>query len=418
MDQKKLHRMIETIASQHFESEYEMLTAVLNQVIEDEQLQIIGARLWVLNPEIKGYKLLYQMGKVGKINPEFYLLIKDYPVFDLIAKERTTLANETNQVLRRKGIFKYSASGVGEKIKIDKKNYYEYLLALNSEQIDEEFRYKLNIIATVLTSRIKQKKVAASEKILKQGLDKARLLQKSILPEHEFEFNDYDLYGVTLPAEIVGGDFFDYLHVGEEPDRLGVILGDAASKGVSAAAEAMYISGAIRMASTFEIKIGALMKRTNQLVNKIFSDDKFTSLFYGELSRDNTGLFLFANAGHNPPVFVRRDSDELIRLDSTGPLLGPTPNAKYAVNSLNFYPGDVLVIFSDGVTESADENYELFDDYRLEEIIARNKHLAPKEIALTIMEAVVKFSAKGKYNDDKTLVVIKRRENAKINKSI
>jgi sigma-B regulation protein RsbU (phosphoserine phosphatase) len=409
MNQKRLHRMVETIASKHFDSEFEMLTTVLNQVIEDEQLKIIGARLWRLNTEIKGYKLLFQSGDVGKINPDFHLYLKDYPIFDLIAKERTILAKETNLVLRKKGIFKFSASGVGEKIKIEGKRYYEYLLALNSGQIDEEFRYKLNIIATVLTSRLKQKKTAASEKLLKADLDKARQLQKSILPEHEFVFHNYDLYGITLPAEIVGGDFFDYLPTGEDTDRLGVILGDAASKGVGAAAEAMYISGAIRMASTFDIKIGALMKRTNQLVNKIFSDDKFTSLFYGELSRDDNGLFLYANAGHNPPKFVRSNSDEIIQLNSTGPLLGPTPNAKYAVNSVLFNPGDVLVIYSDGVTEAANTEYEMFEDERLEQIILEKKHLTPKEITYAIIEAVIKFSARGKYNDDKTLVVIKRR---------
>lgn len=409
MNQKKLQRMIETISSKHFESEYEMLTAVLNQVIQDEQLKISGARLWHLNSEIKGYRLLFQMGKVGKINSDFHLFIKDYPIFDLIAKERTILAKETNIVLRKKGIFKFSASGVGEKVKIDGKQYYEYLLALNSDQIDDEFRYKLNIIATVLTSRLKQKKVAASERLLKIDLDKARQLQKSILPEHEYVFHNYDLYGVTLPAEIVGGDFFDYLHAGDDPDRLGVILGDAASKGVSAAAEAMYISGAIRMASMFEIKIGALMKRTNQLVNKIFSDDRFTSMFYGELTRDDSGLFLYSNAGHNPPKFVRSNSDEIINLHSTGPLLGPAPNAKYAVNSLIFNPGDVLVIYSDGVTEAANAEFEMFDDLRLEQIIIENKHLTPREIVYSIIDAVVKFSAHGRYNDDKTLVVIKRR---------
>lgn len=409
MNQKKLQRMIETISSKHFESEYEMLTTVLNQVIEDEQLKISGARLWHLNTEIKGYRLLFQMGKVGKINSDFHLFIKDYPIFDLISKERTILAKETNIVLRKKGIFKFSASGVGEKNKIDGKQYYEYLLALNSDQIDDEFRYKLNIIATVLTSRLKQKKVAASEKSLKADLDKARQLQKSILPEHEYVFHNYDLFGVTLPAEIVGGDFFDYLHVGEDPDRLGVILGDAASKGVSAAAEAMYISGAIRMASTFEIKIGALMKRTNQLVHKIFSDDRFASLFYGELTRDDSGLFLYSNAGHNPPKFVRKDSDEIINLNSTGPLLGPAPNAKYAVNSLLFNPGDVLVIYSDGVTEAANEEFEMFDDQRLEQVILEKKHLTPREIVYSIIDAVIKFSAHGQYNDDKSLVVIKRR---------
>jgi sigma-B regulation protein RsbU (phosphoserine phosphatase) len=95
---------------------------------------------------------------VEKIDPGFQLKIDGYPQFEILGKERTILGNETNETLRQKGIFKYSATGVGDKIKIDKKPYYEYLLAFNSDHINEEFRITLNIIATAITSQIKQKR--------------------------------------------------------------------------------------------------------------------------------------------------------------------------------------------------------------------------------------------------------------------
>jgi sigma-B regulation protein RsbU (phosphoserine phosphatase) len=310
--------------------------------------------------------------------------------------------------LRSKGIFKYSASGVGDKIRYNGKPYYEYLLALNSNEINEEFKITLNIIATALTSKIKQRKYHLRARELRADIDKARELQKSILPEHEYSFHNYELFGITDPAEIVGGDFFDYLDVGGDSERLGVTVGDAASKGVSAAAEAMYISGALRMACNFEIKIYPLMKRMNQLVNKIFADDKFASLFYGELSHDKSGLFLYANAGHNPPLFVRKDSDQIILLNSTGPVLGPAPQAIYTVENINFAIGDVLLIFSDGVTESANTEFEQYGDKRLQEILIKIKEKSPKEIAYLILEDVIKYSKNGQYSDDKTLVVIKR----------
>ena len=244
-------------------------------------------------------------------------------------------------------------------------------------------------------------------------LDSARQLQKSILPEHEFNFHDYDLYGLTVPAEIVGGDFFDYLEIGDDNDRIGIALGDAASKGVAAAAEAMYISGALRMAMTFEIKIALLVKRLNQLVNRIFSDDKFCSLFYGELSLDSKGLFIYANAGHNPPMFIKKNSDEIFLLNPTGPVLGPAPKEIYSVENINFEDEDVLLIFSDGVVESVDSKFELFGEERVQNILRESKHLTPKEIALSLMEAVQKFSANGLYSDDKTIVVIKKSSGKK-----
>ncbi len=406
MDQRKLYKTVETIASQKFPSEESMLIEVLNQIISNEQIDVNGGRLWKLKVDEGGYALLYQTGSVDVIHPDFRILISEYPVFDFIAKERTVLGNETNEILRKKGIFKYSASGVGDKIKLNDKPYYEYLLALNSENIDEDFRITLNIIATALTSRIKQRRAASSVHHLKADLDKARELQKSILPEHEYHFFDYELFGVTNPAEIVGGDFFDYLEVGE--DRLGVTVGDAASKGVSASAEAMYISGALRMASNFELKISPMMKRMNELVNKIFADDKFASLFYGELSPDQSGLFLYANAGHNPPFFLNYKTDEIFELAPTGPVLGPTPHGKYIVDNINFRKNDILLIYSDGVTESADENFDLYGEDRLKKLLVSVKDKTPREITYAILEDVIKFSKSGQYSDDKTLVVIKK----------
>lgn len=408
MDQRKLYKTIETIASRKFDSINDMLIEVLNQIVDKEEITVTGGRIWKLNQDLKNYRIVYQTGNVDKINPEFVLKIEDYPIFDQIAKDRTILGNETNEILRSIGIFRYSASGVGDKIKLNDKPYYEYLIALNSDEINEEFRITLNIIATAITAQIKQRKISASANSLKADLDKARELQKSILPEHEYNYFNFNLFGVTHPAEIVGGDFFDYLEFGEDKDRLGVTVGDAASKGVSASAEAMYISGALRMACNFEIKITPLMKRMNTLVNKIFADDKFASLFYGEISTDKSGLFLYANAGHNPPYFVRQNSKEIIPLNPTGPVLGPTTQAKYTVENINFQIGDVLLIYSDGVIDSADSKFEAYGEERLKERLEKSKHLSSKEITYSILEDVLKFSNNGKYADDKTIVVIKR----------
>src|ERR1017187_9109093 len=277
MEPKKLYKTVETIASQNFTSNTEMLVSVIRELIEHYSINITGGRVWELDSDPGIYRLLFQTGKLEKIDDNFSIKISEYPIFDLISKERTVVEKETDMILRSKGIFKYSASGVGDKIRYNGKLYYEYLLALNSNEINEEFKITLNIFATALTSKIKQRKYHLRARELRADIDKARELQKSILPEHEYNFHNYELFGITDPAEIVGGDFFDYLDVGGDSQRLGVTVGDAASKGVSAAAEAMYISGALRMACNFEIKIYPLMKRMNQLVNKIL-DRKSTRL--------------------------------------------------------------------------------------------------------------------------------------------
>ncbi len=408
MDQRKLYKMVETIALKKFGTEDEMLIAVLNEIVEHQNINVSGGRIWALIKDEAAYKILYQTGSVEKINNDFKLNIDEYPIFEYVAKERTVLASETNTVLRSKGIFKYSASGVGDKIKINGKPYFEFLLALNINEVDEGQYFTLNIIATALTSQIKQRRYSASAHNLKADIDKARELQKSILPEHEFRFSNFELFGITNPAEIVGGDFFDYMEIGDDSDRIAVIVGDAASKGVSASAEAMYISGAMRMACNFEIKISPLMKRMNQLVNKIFADDKFASLFYGELSTDKGGLFLYANAGHNPPIFIKEKTKEVILLHPTGPVLGPAPQATYNVDNINFSLGDVLLIYSDGLTEATNSDFDEYGEQRLMDLLKKLQTLSPKEITYSILDDVIKYSKNGAYNDDKTLVVIKR----------
>ena len=410
MKQRQLYRTLETVASKKFATEKELLIEILNQIVTDNNIDVTGGRLWKLDTEKQGYRLLYQTGNVPKITPAFILLISENPIFELISKERTVLADETNNYLIKKGIFKYSASGIGSKRPIGDERYYEYMIAVNSIEVEEELRNNLNVTATLLTSKIKDRRVADSRKELMSDLDEAKELQRSILPDHEYHFNDYDIFGVTVPAKIMSGDYFDYLEFGSDDQRLGIVVGDAASKGASAAAEAMYVSGAIRMAVNFEIKISALLNNLNQIINKMFSDDRFTTLFFGEITNNKNGLFLYANAGHNPPIFYSEQKDEIKYLGTTGPLLGPAPKSKYHTDSINIKVGDILVIYSDGIVEAADINFDFYEEKKLEAIIRKNKDLMPKEIAYKILDDVSKFSKNGKYNDDKTLVIIKRHK--------
>ncbi len=411
MEQIRLLKTVENVLSKKFKTEDEILQEALNEIVARENIHISGGRIWKLNVKKKQYELLFQAGKVQRIKKGFVLPLEEYPIFKLIPQKRTILANETNEILKKKGIFRYSASGVGEKHKIKDDYYYEYLLAVNSDVIDDKLRHTLNIIATVLTARIKEFRSQKSTTHLIKDIDKAKQLQRSILPAHEYSFHNYELFGLTIPAETLGGDFFDYVKIGNDEERLGIVVGDAASKGISAAAEAMYISGALRMASKFQIKISPLMFRLNNLVNQIFSDDRFCTLFYGEISNDKHGLFLFANAGHNPPIFFSRKRKRVSFLNPTGPILGPAPNSKYETDSINFSAGDILVIYSDGIVEAANEKFKFYGEKRLVRIISKNFEKSPKELAYLIIDDVVKFStAESRYQDDKTIVIIKRKE--------
>ncbi len=408
--QKTLYKALDTIASSEFKDPRELFKTVIGALIKDAKYSVTGGRIWKLDKKERAYVIVYQSGKVKRIAKDFRLKIDENEIFEKIAEERTIIATEINNDLIEKGIFRYSASGFGKKIKINNKYYYQYLLALSSDHITKEFKYLLNVVATLLTAKLKESELVSKTDTLLHDIDKAKRLQASLLPEHEYYFHDYCIYGVTVPATTFGGDFYDYLKIGEGEERLGIAVGDAASKGMDAAAEAMYISGAIRMASYFQIKISPFMSRLNHLVNQIFSDDRFTSLFYGELSDDSRGLFLYANAGHNPPLMLKSNG-KFKWLEVSGPLLGPAPVAKYETLSVEFSPGDVLVIYSDGIVETANDKFQFFGENRLKRTVRKYSNLSPKMLALAILEEVEKFATpKSKYQDDKTLVIIKRRK--------
>jgi sigma-B regulation protein RsbU (phosphoserine phosphatase) len=259
-------------------------------------------------------------------------------------------------------------------------------------------------VSTVLRSR----KLERRAEDLKRDLDKARDIQRSILPQHEISFHSYGVYGLSIPDRIVGGDFFDYLQVEGDLERLGIVIGDAASKGVSAAVEALYASGALRMGFEFQTKMTVLLSRVNKLLHKTFSEEHFISLFYMELTDDRNGLVLYANCGHNNPVFLRSHTSEPEFLEATGQLLGPFPNEKFKTASIFMGKGDVLLLYTDGISEATNEQGEAYGEDRLVSQLVSMRSRTPKEIAGLIIEDVEKFNTLGTLTDDKTVVVIKR----------
>ncbi|MFI5251036.1 MAG: PP2C family protein-serine/threonine phosphatase [Bacteroidota bacterium] len=408
MQLRKLYRTVETIASKKFPSDEELLTHALLEIVNLEEIKIKGGRIWKFDTRTGSYVLLHQIGEIEHIKQNYRLRVKDNPIFLELPRLRTILASEQDQYLRRRGIFKFTATGVGEKIHWRGKTLFKYVLAFNADQLDGDIMATFNIISSALTSALRTRKIEEKAQVLERDLDKAREIQKSILPQHELRYHSYEIYGVSLADRIVGGDFFDYLKSEEDNDRVGIVIGDATSKGVSAAVEALYVSGALRMGFEFQTKISSLLGRVNKLVNKAFSDEYFVSLFYCELINDKNGLVIFANCGHNNPILFRLNDSTCELLETTGQVLGPFPEATFKTENFLMKQGDILLLYTDGVTEARDEAGNFFGENRLNDLLINYKDLSSRDIALQILQEVQVFSAGADYSDDKTLVVIKR----------
>ena len=408
MNQRRLYKTIESFVSHDFKSDGQLLKHVVNEIVKDENISIKGGRIWMYESSSESYKLTHQIGAIERIEAGFLLPVAEYPIFLQLATHRSIIANETNKYLRKKGIVKYSATGVGEKLPSNRGPVYQYVLAFNSDDLDQGLLGELNIISVAVSSRLKGKKIEQKARLLERDIDKAREIQQSILPEPGLQFSNYELYGISIPDRIVGGDFFDYLFVDGERDRLSVVIGDAASKGFRAAAQALYVVGALRMGISYHTKISSLMSRINTLLHSTFSEEQFVSMFYAEFADDQKGLLLYSNAGHNNPILFHAHEHRSEMLEATGQILGPFPDERYRVENTRMGLGDVLVMFSDGISEAESIDHSLYGEQRILETIEGHADESSETICRAILEDVESFAQGTTNADDKTVVVVKR----------
>lgn len=408
MNQHKLYRTIEHLVDKRFRTDDQLLKYVLESIIRHEEIPITGGRIWKLDPAAGAYRIIHQAGAMEPIKKNFRLRVSDYPIFARLPRKGTVVGTETNKYLRQKGIKLYSATGIGDKLRWKGQELYQYVIAINAEYLKHEMTYALNILGNALTTILRNRKIESKARELEHDLDKAREIQKSILPQHEMKFHTYEMYGISLPDRVVGGDFFDYLQASDDNERLGVVIGDAASKGLSAAAQALYVSGALRMGVEYQNKISTFIGRINRLVNKTFSAEQFISLVYLELTRSENGMIFYVNAGHNNPIILRAEGDAIERLPATGQLIGPFPAEKYRTEYAQLRKGDLMLLYTDGITEAANERREMYGEKRLTEKLKEVRGKTPREICQLIIEDVQVHNRLVQYSDDKTLLVIKR----------
>lgn len=409
MNQRDIYLLVSKMISGDYKNEIEFLSTLIHDIVENPDFGINGGRVWEIDAETKSYEIRYQYGDVVSIPPDYKLKIEDQPVLESLAEERTSLRRESDPMLLEHGITVYSVTGVGEFVRINKKNFFQYVLGFNAPEILQSFFETLSIIGSLATITIRDLQSKLVQRKIERDINKASEIQKSLLPEHYIEFADYKIFGAVIPDSSVGGDYFDYLkNMDDEDDSLGILVCDAASKGLSASIQALFVSGAIRMARYFSPKISSLISRLNTLIYETFPFERFVTLFYCELSKTSNRMVVYSNAGHCSQIHYRVGRDEFNYLPPTGGLLGIVHHQKFAVENFIMRKGDLLCLFTDGILEAQDRDGNFYGNERIETQIRLNYNKTPQEIALAIIDDVQKFSVGTAYNDDKTVIIIKR----------
>lgn len=253
------------------------------------------------------------------------------------------------------------------------------------------------LLLFVLMLELKDKLIARSE------LEEGRAVQSALMPERSPHVDGWELWLFTRTANEVGGDLVDFQRL--EGERAAVTLADVAGKGLKAALVTAKIQATLRAIAPGRASVGAL----GALLNRIFYRDTmrtmFASLVYGEIV-PGSGTVTFMNAGHMPPLIVRRGGVE--ELSKGDPALGLFPEAVYAEREAQLAEGEYLIFYSDGLTEAKSGSGEFFGLPRLLAFLPQLAGLDAASAGERIVNAAAAFIGEARAHDDLSLVILRR----------
>jgi phosphoserine phosphatase RsbU/P len=256
-----------------------------------------------------------------------------------------------------------------------------------------------------LTARIASE-VAQRER-LNRELEIAREVQERLFPQNLPRVKGLDYCGACRPALGVGGDYYDFLLL--PGDRLGIAIGDVSGKGIAAALLMASLQASLRgQAISGTADLAELMGNVNRLVYDASASNRYATFFYA-VYEPATRRLTFVNAGHNPPVVLRKVAGEwqITRLEEGGAVVGLLRNYPYSQAETTVQPGDVLVAFTDGISEAMNPAEEEWGEEQLIEAIKSCDGLSASDTLSLLVEEADKFAAGAKQHDDMTLLVMR-----------
>jgi len=253
------------------------------------------------------------------------------------------------------------------------------------------------LVLLVLMLELKDKLLAKDE------IQIARQVQIALLPDENPAIPGWSVWSYSRPANDVGGDLVDYLELGGF--RHGVALGDVAGKGLGAALLTAKLQATLRALVPEAASLDELGARVNTIFYRDGLDNRFATLFYTELEHDS-GQVRYLNAGHNPPFLIRKNRVD--KLGASSVPLGMLPATTYEEAAFEIAPGEMILAYSDGLTEAENSLGEEFGMSRLEAMLPELRPLDPRSVGRRILKEVDRFLGEARTTDDLSLVVIKR----------
>jgi len=283
---------------------------------------------------------------------------------------------------------------------------YADRITLLQEFTEEDLRL-LTLLSNLAAVKIENAALieqAIEKEKMERELALAARIQEDFLPKANPSCENFDIAGKNIPCHQVGGDYYDFLAI--DPRRIGIAVADVSGKGVSASLLMASLRAALHSEAGPGYRLPAMAARLNDFVEQSSAINAFITFFYGDLDKDS-GELTYVNAGHNPPLVLSRTGTAGY-LETSGLCLGMFPKSVYEAHTQVLKSGDIMVVFTDGITESRNPEGEEFGADRLAEVCRKNRKASASELIAEIYRELEVFTGNAPAGDDRTLVVVKR----------
>ncbi|UCE19632.1 MAG: PP2C family protein-serine/threonine phosphatase [Gemmatimonadota bacterium] len=395
-DPKQFYRKMESLLAEidATEDTDQLLETVLDKLVQTfgEELLIHNGRLYI--GEGDGFVLT----KTITENEDNLIGLKiplSYPPMQLLLQNRMYIYDQSTPGLdsqleeRLGGVFSVAILVAGPD--------HQYILAFGLREgwNREILEFSLNTIRNLINHRFVE--VRFQSKLME-----AKEIQQSLLPPPQYSFYGFDIYASSIPAEEVGGDFYDFIPITGQ--NLGIAIGDSSGHGLTAALQVRDVVTGLRMGIEKDFKVTSVIERLNRVIHKSSLSTRFISLFFGEL--DENGDLFYINAGHVPPILF--DTGTVSTLTVGGLPLGPTPESNYRRGYVHLNPGSILLCYTDGIEERSNAKKVQFGVERITRLVQEKMDLSSELLVQSVMDEADIFGQKAEWDDDATVIAIKR----------
>jgi len=252
---------------------------------------------------------------------------------------------------------------------------------------------------------LKARRSSIEKERMDEQIEIAKTIQENLLVEEFPKLDELEFGAYYKAAKGIGGDYYDIIYR-KDKNRIGAIMADVSGKGVPAALVMVMIRTILQSTFRFLSTADEIIDNINKGITQKLTGDKFVTMFYFNYDI-NTGKMEYSNAAHSPLVVYKVRQNTIIELDTDGAPVGIDPNFTFGVNTATLDEGDILLTFTDGISEAMNEKNELFRTSRVIDIVKKNYKLSAEELKNKIISDIESFVGNAPQHDDMALVIVK-----------